>query len=201
MKESTGIKPVALDHVEAALPFMPRPVAAMVRLQMLTGCRTGEILVMRGCDLTPGESIWEYRPSAHKNAWRGHQRVIPLGPRAQAVVREFLKPDPESYLFSPRDVVAEFHARRAGGARQNGRRRNRAAAPKGRRGRDVSPATTAECTVRRSSALARRRECPPGRLSSAAHRRYGDPGTVRAGGGTGGSGACQGRRDSGLRRA
>ena len=38
VKESKGIKPVAREHVEAALPFMPRPVAAMVRLQMLTGC-------------------------------------------------------------------------------------------------------------------------------------------------------------------
>jgi integrase len=114
-KESRGIKPVAIEDVEATLPFMPRPVAAMVRLQILTGCRTGEILAMRGCDLTPGDPVWEYRPSAHKNSWRGHPRVIPLGPKAQAVIREFLKPDPESYLFSPRDTVGDLHARRAGG--------------------------------------------------------------------------------------
>jgi integrase len=114
VKETPGVKPVALEHVEAALPFMPRPVAAMVRLQVLTGCRTGEVLVMRGCDLAPAEPVWEYRPPAHKNTWRGHPRVIPLGPKAQAVVREFLKPDPDAYLFSPRDVVGELHARRSG---------------------------------------------------------------------------------------
>ena len=37
-------------------------------------------------------------------------RIIVLGPRAQAIVREFLKDDPSRYLFSPRDVVAELHA-------------------------------------------------------------------------------------------
>jgi integrase len=91
---------------------MGRSVAAMVRLQLLTGCRAGEIVVMRGCDLTPGEPVWEYRPSGHKTAWRGKDRLIPLGPRAQAIVREFLKPDLAEYLFSPRDSVAERHARR-----------------------------------------------------------------------------------------
>jgi integrase len=81
VKETEGVKPVTPEHVESALPFMPLAIAAMVRIQMLTGCRTGEVLSMRGCDLTSGELVWEYRPSAHKNTWRGHQRLIPLGPR------------------------------------------------------------------------------------------------------------------------
>ena len=81
----------------------------------LTGCRTGEVLVMRGSDVTPGEPVGEFRPSTHKNSWRGHQRVIPLGPKAQSVVLEFHKSDPDSYLFSPRDVVSELHRRRSGG--------------------------------------------------------------------------------------
>jgi hypothetical protein len=35
-----------------------------------------------------------------------------LGPKAHAIVKEFLKPDPNAYLFSPRDAVAERHAER-----------------------------------------------------------------------------------------
>jgi integrase len=92
---------------------MPRPVAAMVRLQFLTGCRTEEVLAMRGCDLTPGEPNWEYRPGHHKSEWRDKDRVIPVGPRAQEIVKEFLKADIQSYLFSPQDVVAELHGHRA----------------------------------------------------------------------------------------
>ncbi len=56
--------------------------------------------------------MWSYRPLSHKNSWRGRERVIVLGPQAQAVVREFLKEDASRYLFSPRDAVAELHAAR-----------------------------------------------------------------------------------------
>jgi integrase len=111
-RETEGVKPVSIDDVEATLPFMPRPVAAMVRLQLACGCRAGEVVVMRGCDLTPGDPVWEYRPGAHKNAWRGMTRVIPLGPRGQAIVQEFLKPTLESFLFSPQDSIAEIQTRR-----------------------------------------------------------------------------------------
>lgn len=112
-REPEAVAPVPLEHVEATLPHLPRAVAAVVRLQLLTGCRPEEVQLMRGCDLTPGEPTWEYRPHRHKGKWRGQRRVIPLGPRAQSIVREFLKPDPEAYLFSPRDAVAEVRARRA----------------------------------------------------------------------------------------
>jgi integrase len=53
--EPEGVHPVSAADIEAALPFLPPPVTAMVRIQVLTGCRTGEILSMRGCDLAPGE--------------------------------------------------------------------------------------------------------------------------------------------------
>jgi integrase len=112
--ETDPIEPVPLAVVEATLPHLNRVVAAMVRIQLLTGCRAGEVMSMRGRDLTPGEPNWEYRPEHHKGAWRGKKRVILLGPQAQAVVKEFLKPDLEAFLFDPRDVVAELHERRTG---------------------------------------------------------------------------------------
>lgn len=110
--EPPGIRPVPVAHVEAVLPFLTPPVAALVRLQLLTACRPCEALSMKGCELLRGESIWEYRPGAHKNAWRGHERVILLGPQAQAVVREFLKEDPSAHLFSPGDAVESCRQRR-----------------------------------------------------------------------------------------
>jgi integrase len=111
-REPKGVKPVPEGHVEAVLPHLPKPVAAMVRVQVLTGCRAGEVVRMRGRDLTQDGPIWEYRPARHKNRWRGQARVIPLGPRAQEVVKAFLKPDPSAYLFSSADVVSEMHLRR-----------------------------------------------------------------------------------------
>lgn len=112
-RETDGVEPVPAEHVEAVLPLLPRPVAAMVRLQLLTGCRAGEVMAMRGCDLIPGEPNWEYQPASHKNAWRGIQRVIPLGPRAVTIVREFLRTNVEDFLFDPREAVAAHHEARA----------------------------------------------------------------------------------------
>jgi integrase len=110
--EPPEIQPVPIEHVEAALPHMPPTVAAMVRLQLLTGARTGEILIMRGCDLAPGETTWDYRPATHKNAWRGQKRMIALGPKAREIVKAFLTPDLGAYLFSPRAAVAAIQAER-----------------------------------------------------------------------------------------
>jgi integrase len=112
-RESEPVGPVAVEVVEATLPQLSRPVAGMVRLQLLTGMRPAEACMMRGCDLTPGEPTWIYRPASHKTAWRGRKREIPLGPKAQALIREFLRPDAAAYLFDPREAVAEYHARRA----------------------------------------------------------------------------------------
>lgn len=111
-RDPEEIKPVPIEHVEKTFPFMPRPVAAMARLQLLCGCRAGEVMAMRGRDLVVGSPNWEYRPAHHKNDWRGHDRVIPLGPKAQAIVKEFLTPDLDAYLFSPRDAVQQHHGGR-----------------------------------------------------------------------------------------
>jgi integrase len=112
-KEAAGVKAVPIERVEATLPHLNQVVAAMV--QLLTGCRAEEVMNMRGCDLARGEPNWEYRPSWHKTAWRGKDRVIVVGPRAQAVLQEFIeaKTDPHAYLFDPRDVVENYHVERA----------------------------------------------------------------------------------------
>lgn len=56
---------------------------------------------MRGCDIDREQEVWEYRPSSHKTQYHGHQRVVPLGPKAQLVLAPFLIEDPEAYLFCP----------------------------------------------------------------------------------------------------
>ncbi len=112
-RETDPIGPVSMDVVEATLPHLSRPVAALVRLQLYTGMRPGEACLMRGRDLTTGEDAWTYEPASHKTAHRGKRRLIPLGPKAVAVVNEFLTSDPNAYLFRPTDAVAEHHARRS----------------------------------------------------------------------------------------
>ncbi len=111
--EAEGVKPVAVEVVEAGLTKMPAPIAAMVRLQLLTGMRAGEVMVMRGIDLNTTGPVWTYSPFKHKNRHRGMDRFIYLGPQAQEVLRPFLRTNVEEYLFSPKAHVEERRAERA----------------------------------------------------------------------------------------
>jgi integrase len=104
-RETEPVKPVADQHVDAILPFLSPQVRTMVEVQRLTGMRPCEVALMRAGDVDRSEDVWMYEPSTHKNRWRGHRRLIPLGPRAQELLRPFLERDPEAFLFSPKEVA------------------------------------------------------------------------------------------------
>jgi integrase len=115
-RESEPVRPVPVEHVDAVLPHVSPQVAAMIRLQLLTGMRPGEVVVIRGCDIDMSENVWVYTLASHKTAHHGHERHVPLGPRAQEVIKPFLKCDLTGYLFSPSGAEqhrrAEQHAKR-----------------------------------------------------------------------------------------
>lgn len=113
-REAEDVKPVPPDIVEATLPFLSRQVAAMVRLQWLTGMRPGEVVQMRPCDIDRTGETWSYSPERHKNEWREERRVVHLGPQAQEIVRPFLDRPDDAYLFSPEEAEAERNASRRG---------------------------------------------------------------------------------------
>ncbi len=115
-RESEPVRPVSQDHVKEILPHCSRQVSAMIRLQLITGMRPGEVCHMRGCDIDTTDELWLYRPSQHKNLHRGHERTVYIGPQSKEIVQQFLKPDPNAFLFSPADAEKERregkHARR-----------------------------------------------------------------------------------------
>jgi len=102
-KETEPVRPVCDLHVAVVLAFVTPQVGAMIRLQRVTGMRPGELVAMRPCDIETDGDVWIYEPAGHKNRWRGHQRIIMLGPAAQAILEPFLHRDPQSFLFSPRE--------------------------------------------------------------------------------------------------
>jgi integrase len=101
------------EWVDAVLKFLPPTVATMVRVQRLTAMRPGEVVLMRPCDIDQSGEIWNYEPCDHKNRWRGHRRIIPLGPRVQELLTPFLNRPPEAFLFSPREAEAWRREHRA----------------------------------------------------------------------------------------
>jgi integrase len=111
-KESVPVKPVPDAYVEAALVHVSAQVAAMVRLQQLTGMRPGEVTIMRGCDLDMTGKVWTYTPSTHKTEHHGIERPVYLGPKAQDIIKPFLKSDLAAHLFDPRDAMEAFNAER-----------------------------------------------------------------------------------------
>ena len=104
---------VPMEDVEKTLVHLGPVTAAMVRFQLLTACRVGEVLKSRRAEISQNGDTWEYRPRAHKTSWRGKGRTIVLGPRAIEVLKPFLDIPEDAHLFSPRRAVELARAQRA----------------------------------------------------------------------------------------
>ena len=108
--ETERVEPVADSHVQAVLKVAPPTLAVMIEVQWLTGMRPGEVVIMRACDIQMSGADWLYRPSSHKTQHFGIERIVPLGPRAQALLLPFLREDPQAFLFSPLDALRQRRA-------------------------------------------------------------------------------------------
>lgn len=139
VREAEPVTPVDDAAVDAIRPFVSRHVWAMVELQRLTGMRSGEVVTLRGADLEIAGDVWTYRPSTHKTEHRGHLRIVHLGPRAQAVLRPFLRGNLAEPLFQPLEAEAERNRER----------------------REQRPTRRTAAQARRDAAAARRRRDRP----------------------------------------
>lgn len=103
--EGKSVKPVDEQVVERTLAHAPPVIGAMVRLQLLSGARPGEIRNLRPSDVTiQADEVWCYRPEHHKTEHHDKERRIYLGPQAQTVLRPYLDRDAHAYCFSPKEA-------------------------------------------------------------------------------------------------
>lgn len=143
-KETDPVKPVSDALFEATLTEIGSPqIRAMLQLIRITGARPGEVCIMRTGDIDRSVSPWEYRPQTHKTAHRGHERVIYIGPRGQAVLADWLRADPEAFLFQPCEASSAVRgaaksADRSDADRARAARNKRAADARKRGGRAQS---------------------------------------------------------------
>jgi integrase len=112
-KERPPVGKVSVAVVKATLPHLTAPLEAMVKLQLLTGARPGEISSLRPRDVDRSDpASWVYRPGSHKTEHHGRDRVIVLGPRAQRVLSPWLLDrDPDMNCFRPVEAVAARNAK------------------------------------------------------------------------------------------
>lgn len=103
--ESQEVKPVPLAYVDAVQDYVSPQIWAMIQLQLLTGARPGEIMIMRAIDIDASGKVWMYKPKEHKTSYIEHERLIYLGPRAQNIIMPYMSNKPvDWYLFSPADA-------------------------------------------------------------------------------------------------
>jgi len=115
-RETSPITPVPWEHVLPVINEVHEPTRSLVECLWWTGMRVSEALCMRPIDLNQTTQPWSYTPTEHKTEHHGYERIIPLGPRAMAIVQRrldslamLLFPDEQTHVF-------EFH---------NGHRHNR----------------------------------------------------------------------------
>jgi integrase len=111
--ERPKVKPVAEERIQATEPCLTPQIRAMVNFQLWTGCRPGEVCLVRTVDINAQGRIWEYRPHSHKGEHHDKDRVVYLGPHAQEIIKPWLKTDLYAYVFSPREGRAWYQAQRA----------------------------------------------------------------------------------------
>jgi integrase len=109
--EGSPINPVPLDLIKATLPHLTEPFRSMVKIQLLTGCRPGEVRLMRCGEIVQDGAAWLYRPIHHKNAHRGKIREIPLSAPAMKILRPFLKGRPAEAMVFPSGAGSGDEAR------------------------------------------------------------------------------------------
>jgi integrase len=114
--EPPPVTPVPEDTVQTTLPHLPQVVSDMLKFQRLTGCRPGEVCIVRPQDVNCEGAVWLFTPHSHKTEHHGKRRVIPIGPKAQDILRPYLLRSADSYCFSPYERVSvqleTRHARR-----------------------------------------------------------------------------------------
>ena len=106
--ETAPVMPVSKATVEKTMPYLRPIVRDMVRLQLLTGMRPGEICKLRPCDIDRDSDVWEYTPRSHKTARHGRSRIVYIGPEAQTLLTPYIQRDSSLPCFSPVESMAVF---------------------------------------------------------------------------------------------
>ena len=99
VRETEPVLPVDIEIVESTIKFCRPVIADMIRLQVLTGCRPGEIFSMRPREIDRSQDVWRYVPGSHKTEHQNRQRVILIGPKAQKILAPYLLRDVDSHCF------------------------------------------------------------------------------------------------------
>lgn len=115
-KETEPVGPVPVADLQKVLAVAHPVLKAMLTLQLLTGCRPGEVRLLQKkmVQEVDGACVLDFGLH-HKMAYKGRKRVVPIGPQARELLQEWLaKSEPDQHLFRP-----EFSPKSAGRKRRS----------------------------------------------------------------------------------
>lgn len=135
-RESKPVEAVPWSLVESTVPHLTPTLRAAVLVQWHSGMRPAELLAMTRRQLDTSGPQWIYRPARHKGSWKGRERIVALGPKAQELLRPLVTLDPDAAIFSPAASWQEF--------REEKRRKRRTAPTRQMRERDAKAGSPAE---------------------------------------------------------
>lgn len=99
-------------YILATIEHLPLTIATMVRVELLTGMRPTEVCLMRPMDIDTSGPVWLYRPQRHKTEHHGKERIVAIGPQAQAWLAPFMARPVHAYLFTPAEAMEQRLAKR-----------------------------------------------------------------------------------------
>lgn len=101
--EKEPVEPVPPDDLQKVIDVSPPVLKAMLTLQLLTGFRPGDIRGLKKGMVKEEDGKWviDFR-LAHKMGYKGKRKVVPIGPQAVQLLKEWLeKASDEQHLFRP----------------------------------------------------------------------------------------------------
>ncbi|MCA3009531.1 MAG: tyrosine-type recombinase/integrase [Phycisphaerales bacterium] len=102
---------VAIEDVERVAAHCHPQIAAMMRLQLCTSMRPGDVCLLRWADIDKSgpSGTWVYTVEGAKTEHLGHVTRYLLGSAAQRILEQF-PALPAAYIFSPAQRMADRHA-------------------------------------------------------------------------------------------
>lgn len=112
--EPPPVEPVQEDVLQATMEYCSPVIEAMVRLQVVSAMRPGEVCCLTPSMVDRSTDCWIASLPEHKCAWRGDDRQVFFGPQAKEILLPFLLRDGDEALFSPRESESWRNHQRGG---------------------------------------------------------------------------------------
>lgn len=103
LEDTEPIAAVPIALVESTILQLTQVLADMVRFQLATACRPGELVKITPAMVDRSSDVWVIELEEHKTASRGKSRTLYVGPKGQDILRPYLLRGSDQACFSPRE--------------------------------------------------------------------------------------------------